>query len=276
MNISISLAVICFAIYEFPAPRDQQDEAKARIQKIAVLHVRATDLVASFGGSVVTDSTSQNIFLQRVRGQPRYGGEAAGMLPDPAPEAIVALEVDNSILIKGSAESITEMIRLIRLMDVAPKAIEVQARAVLTITDPSGTKYTFDLRGEGHSMDNHAMHLKTTSQSASSPGKPWTLLEATSDADVFTQAMGDNSVRMEGDWYVDVLWKQKGGAKPERLHNVFRTNAIARSGERVKIASANQKVSGASVSVQLELTPRRLAGLDYIPPGNSPGSKPRL
>lgn len=253
-----------------------QEEYKARVQKIAVLHSRAEDIVKSFGGTVMHDSYSLN-GLPRLRAPNSWASApAAGILPDPAPEAIVALEVDNTILVKGSQESIQEMIRLIRLMDVAPTPIAVVARAMLNITDPSGKRFVFDLRGEGHSLDNHAMHLKTTSQSASGPGKPWVLLEATSDADIFTQVIGDNSVRMEGDWYVDVLWKQKGSVKAERLHNVFRTNAIARNGEKIKVASANQKVPGATISVQLELIPRRLSGLDYVPPVKSTESKPRL
>src|SRR5437867_273407 len=80
-----------------------QDEPKSRIRKVTVLHARAADLVESFGGNVLRESTSST--LEGFRGRRTYGGESAGMLPDPAPEAIVALEVDNTILIKGSDES---------------------------------------------------------------------------------------------------------------------------------------------------------------------------
>src|SRR5207249_4874688 len=76
---------------------DTQDEPKARIQKIYVLNVSAVDLVNSFGGSVVRDSLAWNGNAPGRR-NPYGSGEASGFLPDPAPEAITALEVDNSIL----------------------------------------------------------------------------------------------------------------------------------------------------------------------------------
>ncbi|MDW8104413.1 MAG: secretin N-terminal domain-containing protein, partial [Armatimonadota bacterium] len=63
-------------------------------------------------------------------GQPGIGGAAGGLLQLSADARIIAVDVDNSLIVIGTDEDIETIRRFIRLLDVAPRQVEIKAEFV--------------------------------------------------------------------------------------------------------------------------------------------------
>ncbi|MDW8291175.1 MAG: secretin N-terminal domain-containing protein, partial [Armatimonadota bacterium] len=63
-------------------------------------------------------------------GQPGIGGAAGGLLQLTPDARIIAVDVDNSLIVIGTDEDIETIRRFIRLLDVAPRQVEIKAEFV--------------------------------------------------------------------------------------------------------------------------------------------------
>lgn len=225
----------------------------SRYTKIPVRYVLASDMAANFGGTTLYRRDAGLRPGQSPRGWP-YGA-AAALVPDGT-ESIIADDSDNTLIVVGSDEANREMRERVAMMDVRPRPIQVRARATLTLRDSAGKSRTLLVDAAGRTTTNRRMHVKSDSAESARAGAGPAPSRETSDLDVYVRLLPEDEVSLDADWYVDIAWPGKQNAP--RIHQVFRSNGIVKSGVDMQVVRSTIKVAGGSAELVLVVTPRVL------------------
>jgi hypothetical protein len=150
--LATALAVGTSGTLNFP----QQGEVAptTRPIKIALNYARADVVALALGGSVFD-------IRPRVPEEALARDSLASMLPEGI-DSVTALNADNTLMVRGTAEGIRELKEILRTVDVQPQRVRLVAVASVTIIDELGKSHHVSLTADGSSIGGHEISMKTT------------------------------------------------------------------------------------------------------------------
>lgn len=262
---------ICFCLGRAPVTGQATNQAEenipaSRIQKITLTHANAVDLAIDLGGNAVRLPGRAGTVASASSME--YRGALAALLPQDV-EALIGMEVDNTLLVKGRDEAIRDMRALVRILDQPYRQVDCRADATLVLTDRAGRKHRRQWSMEGRAIVGRPIHLRTAASGDGQASAPATV---SNDVDITTWHAADGSVRVQADWYAELRWKPNGKAQAPIIRGAYRTDALVESGGEVLVSRARSSTpSGGSAELELRISPRIVES--SVPPssGTAPG-----
>jgi hypothetical protein len=247
--------------------------------KLTLLHVRAADVALALGGSVIDDvRTSPEQVSAKL---PAWGRQNATQLLPEGITSILGYNRDNSLLVQFDDPAALAAFRnLIRLLDVAPRRVEVNVLVEAVVRDGGragkATRVelrTITLAGQGaRASSTQSEGRKAASNPVNSGAPRITAFEWY----VEPTTMGENAslLRVTTTGSVTVAWQKPGtraGTEPVRVQHFFDGTTQTRSGSATVVSRATLPLddTGATAEITLTLTPRPLPGGATPPPAAS-------
>lgn len=180
-----------------------------------------------------------------------------------SPGISVAVAPDNSIVARYTNEdSLRELKELIRLMDEAPREIEVQAELIIAFDGKAGDHPVTLVHATGRTANNKPIVLKLVDEGVSATVGTVKFAGGASTVRVVPIVDGDHSIHLDAEWSLDLTIKPFSGGAPMRIRRTY-TGSMRAGGSAVKLTSSAIKLADA-VGSQLEgqiilfVTPRIL------------------
>jgi len=242
-------------------------QPRASPAKLTLLHVRAADVALALGGSVIDDAPTTTP-EQSGAGSPAWGKASATQLLPDGITSILAYKRDNSLLVQFDDPAALAAFRdVIRLLDVAPRRIEVRAVAEAFVRDGGRVGRTARVELRTITLSGQGARAASSQQGEDKSAAPRiSAFEWYVEPAVLGGATG-SFLRVTATGSVTVAW-QKPGAKtnvePVRVQHFFDGTTQTPSGSAAVVSRATLPLgdTGAVAEITLTLTPRLLPGGD--------------
>jgi hypothetical protein len=185
----------------------------------------------------------------------RFSGVDKALLPAGIASVTVSA-TDNALIVRGSEEAIRGLKEIVRLFDIAPRHVELQAELLVAVKDKAGNIKGTVLNATGWANGPKPTWLKAVQETtARQPSKG--LTSGRYSIRVEPRINADNTISVEYTGEIDILLKVSAPEAPLRINRSFSGSSRVVSGEAVELSSSTVKrdEDGNTIEVRLRLTP---------------------